>query len=256
MITRFADRRSRVTGAFTARTLLERRKDDMGDFTDERAPVLRGLDRIGGPDGVSALVLVLHGGRAHSVEPTRRRHLAVLRTTLLAAGLGSDRSVPVLTLRYRYRGWNDAEGTRMPDPVRDALTALELIEGELGPVPVILVGHSMGGRTAIRVASHSTVRAVAALAPWLPDGESVAPLAGRDLLIAHGREDRVTSSANSIAFAGRAVGVAGSVYLRILEDGHAMLRDASAWRHLVAAFVAVAAHGPQAAVIEADRLDQ
>lgn len=226
----------------------------MSDSVDERAPVLRGLDRAGAPDGVSALVLVLHGGRAHSFAPARRWQLAVLRTTLLAAGLASDRSVPVLTLRYRYRGWNEADG-RVPDPVRDALTALERINRELGPVPVILVGHSLGGRTAVRVAAYPTVRAVAALAPWLPDGESVAPLAGRGLLIAHGRYDQVTDSGHAIAFARRAVGVADPVYLRILDDGHAMMRDASAWCRLVAGFVSVTAHGPQAAgTVDAEKL--
>ena len=228
----------------------------MGETVQERVPVLRGLDRIGRPEGVSALVLVLHGGRANSLVPARRWNLAVVRMALLAGGLDGDRAVPVLTLRYRYRGWNDAERTRTPDPVRDALTALEQIERRLGPVPVILVGHSMGGRTAVRVASYPTVRAVAALAPWLPADESVQPLAGRGLLVAHGLRDRVTDSENSVAFAARAVGVAGPVYLKLLDDGHAMLRAASAWRRLVAEFIAATVHGPPAGAVDADRLDR
>lgn len=227
-------------------------KNEVSDSVDERTPVLHGLDRIEKSDDVAALVLLLHGGRAKSLGPARPWNLAVLRMTLLAGGLDADRSVPVLTLRYRYRGWNEAGGTRVPDPVRDALTALELIDRRLGPVPVILVGHSMGGRTAVRVASYPTVRAVAALAPWLPPDEPVAPLKGRSLLVAHGNEDRVTDSAASVAFAARAVGVAEPVYLKILDDGHAMLRAAPAWRRLVAGFIAVTAYGPQAGTVDAD----
>lgn len=56
----------------------------MGETVQERVPVLRGLDRIGRPEGVSALVLVLHGGRANSLVPARRWNLAVVRMALLA----------------------------------------------------------------------------------------------------------------------------------------------------------------------------
>ena len=50
-------------------------------------------------------------------------------------------------------------------------------------MPVVVLGHSMGGRTACRVADHDLVRGVVALAPWLPPGESVADLLAEDGLI-------------------------------------------------------------------------
>ena len=217
--------------------------------------MLIGLDRVDASSDPAAVALVLHGGRTQSFEPVRRGNLAALRMRVLADAMRKDGSVPVLALRYRYRGWNDADGTRTPDSVRDALTALELIEQRLGPVPVILIGHSLGGRTAVRVASYPTVRAVAALAPWLPDGEPVDPLAGRSVLIAHGRRDRVTDIGHSISFAKRAIGIADAVYLKLLDDGHAMLRAAPAWHRLSRGFAAMAAHGTQAGALDADRLD-
>lgn len=221
-------------------------------------PTIHGLDDLDPATRPPAVVLLLHGGRARSYEPVRRGNAAALRISLLAWSLRADRAdrrIPVLTLRYRLRGWNDEDGTRTPDPVLDAFAALELIERRLGRVPVILIGHSLGGRTALRVAGHPCVRAVAALAPWLPIGEPVAALGGRGVLIAHGRRDRVTDIEHSIAFASRCVGVADAVYLRLVDDGHAMLRAAPIWHRLARDFVALSVYGPDAANLQAERLD-
>lgn len=54
----------------------------------------------------------------------------------------------VRLLRYRYRGWNRAEAS----PVSDAIWALAQIRVERPGLPIVLVGHSMGGRAALRVA--------------------------------------------------------------------------------------------------------
>lgn len=213
---------------------------------------LVGLDRAAAAPDAAAVMLLLHGGRAHSYQPVSRGNLAAVRMAVLAGRVRQDRSIPVLALRYRVRGWNDEDGARTPDPVHDALLALALIEARLGPVPVILVGHSLGGRAAVRVAGYPTVRGVAALAPWLPPGEPAEPLAGRTVLIAHGRQDRVTDPEGSIAFATRASAVADAVYLKVLEDGHAMLRSPGAWHRLVAHFAERTAFGPDAATLDAE----
>ena len=191
----------------------------------------------------AAVLLLLHGGKVDSHEPVTRVNLAAARMKLMARALRRGTALPAVTLRYRVRGWNDADGARTPDPVRDALTALDTIQGELGPVPVILVGHSMGGRTAVRVAWYPTVRAVAALAPWLPPDEPVDTLVGRRLMIAHGRRDRITDPARSIAYAARADAVAESVDLERLDDGHAMLRQPAVWNRLVTEFIQQAVSG-------------
>ena len=139
----------------------------------------------------------------------------------------------VWTLRYRYRGWN------APDlaPVADARWALDEVRRAHPGVPVVLVGHSMGARTALRVAGDPAVTAVCALAPWTPAHEPVTQLAGRTVLIAHGDLDRMTDPRLSHAYALRAKEVTDAVCrFDIRGEGHAMLRRAREWRLLVRRF--------------------
>ena len=102
--------------------------------------------------------------------------------------------------RFRLRGWNDAQAS----PVRDLTETLDEIAAAYGSAPVVLVGHSMGARAAMRAAGHPAVSAVAGLAPWLPLGEPVDQLAGRRVLVAHGSADTITSPDESWAFVERA----------------------------------------------------
>ena len=88
------------------------------------------------------------------------------------AALGDD--LAVAQLRYRLRGWNDTGD----DALADVAFALDTLDARYGGVPIVLVGHSMGGRAALRSAGHPTVRGVVALAPWLPGTEPVEQLAG------------------------------------------------------------------------------
>lgn len=184
-----------------------------------------------------SVALVLPGGIANSLEPTRDRDLAATRMRPIAARLhrhGARHGIAVWTLRYEIRGWN---GEQMA-PVADARWALDEIRGRHGDVPVALVGHSMGGRTAMRAADDRSVVGVAALAPWLPDGEPVDGIAGRRALIVHGTLDRVTSPSASRRFAGRAR-AAGAVvdYVALRGETHAMLLRARTWHRLTTAFV-------------------
>lgn len=212
---------------------------------DLRRPTLHGLDTAAlGRRRPTAAVVLLHGGKAASREPVRRGNLAALRMAYFGRALRTEGplppTLPCLTLRYRYRGWNapqDADPGTPPDPVADTLWALGAVERRLGPIPIVLVGHSLGGRTAIRAAGYPTVTAVAALAPWLPEGEPVEPLRERTLLIVHGRQDRVTSAKLSLAFARRSAEVSAETRLELVDDGHAMLRAAGTWHRLVGAFV-------------------
>jgi dienelactone hydrolase len=110
-----------------------------------------------------------------------------------AAGRGDG--LAACQLRYRFRGFNEGE------PVHDVRWALGEIRRRHGDVPVCLVGHSMGARSVLRAAGEEQVRAVAALAPWLPPGEPVDQLAGRTVVIMHGRRDRVTNPAGSLRYA-------------------------------------------------------
>lgn len=183
------------------------------------------------------VALVLHGGRSNSYESVRGRHLSPARmlpfARCLRGGGGSD-GLAVWTLRNRYRGWNGQDMS----PVQDARWALAQISREHPGVPVYLLGHSMGGLTALIVADHPQVEAVVALAPWLDAKTPVEPLAGRRILIVHGTEDRWTSPSNSLAYARRADGVAESVeYVALKGAGHFMFRRAGLWTSLASRFI-------------------
>jgi pimeloyl-ACP methyl ester carboxylesterase len=180
--------------------------------------------------------LVLPGGRADSFEPSESRHLSAVRMRPIARSLyGAGRGIglSVWLVRYRYRGWN---GEAM-SPVADSLSALRAILARHGDVPVVLIGHSMGGRTALRVAGEPNVRGVAALAPWLPDGEPVEQLAGKQVLIAHGNLDRLTSPRASKRYAERARAIAANVdYVTVRGETHAMVLRAYTWSRLTTRF--------------------
>jgi pimeloyl-ACP methyl ester carboxylesterase len=191
------------------------------------------------PDRTSrprAAVLVLHGGKAESRSPVAAGQLAVRRMQPFArdlAALGDD--LAVAQLRYRIRGWN----VTGDDTLADVDFALAAIDARYGNVPVVLVGHSMGGRAALRSAGRPGVRGVVALAPWLPGVEPVEQLAGRDLVVLHGTRDLTTSPDASARFVARAAPLTRrAVCLRVPWSGHGMVLRASTWQRLTAAFVA------------------
>lgn len=209
-----------------------------GDAVPGTLPYLR-IHRSGRAEP-TGLVLLLHGGRDHSREAVRAWSPAPVRMRLLVGPLlnaGAAAGVAVAVLRDRYQGWNGAAA----DPVRDARWALDQLAASHAGLPVVLVGHSMGARAALRATGHPAVTAVAALAPWVPPGEPVEQLAGRTVLLAHADRDRVTSAADSLEYAARAREVAGRVArLRVDGGDHAMLRRFGDWQHLVTGFALAA----------------
>src|SRR5580704_5522667 len=112
-----------------------------------------------------AVMLVLPGGQATSVKPASTRQLTALRMRPFAVGIhraGRDAGLAVWLVRYRYRGWNGQQAS----PLADISWALDEARRRHGDVPVVLLGHSMGGRAADGRrpvgASSADVRAVAA----------------------------------------------------------------------------------------------
>lgn len=187
-------------------------------------------------DAVRAVALVLPGGKADSFAPTDSGQPTALRMRPFSAALhryGGPSGVEVRSLRYRVRGWN---GPQM-SPVEDARRALDDIRATHGDVPIALVGHSMGGRVAMRIAGDDHVVSVVGLAPWLPDDEPVDQLASRRVLIAHGSLDVVTSPAASRRFAIRASAAGANVTYRLVYgETHAMLFRWRLWHRLATTF--------------------
>lgn len=186
---------------------------------------------------VRGVALMLHGGKSHSREPVEARHLSPARMVPFARDLhraGRRHGLAVWILRNSVRGWNGAEMS----PLQDARWALQLLQEQHPDVPVFLVGHSMGGLTALSAAGHPQVTAVVALAPWLGPATSTAGVAGKKVLIVHGTTDRWTSPAESLAFAQRATADAESMqYVALKGAGHFMLRKVRLWQALTTGFV-------------------
>jgi dienelactone hydrolase len=202
---------------------------------------------------VRGVVVVAHGGQSVSTAPTSALQLAALRMVPLAAAIRhAVRGHPVVVLRPRFavRGWNDTAAS----PVEDLTRHLDDVRGQFGPVPVVLVGHSMGARAAMRAAGHPSVSAAAGLAPWLPPGEPVDQLAGRRILLAHGTADTVTSPAETWAYAERAQALTSVTEIEVRADEHSMLWRAPLWHALAAAFACLslglpAPSGPAASAL-------
>jgi dienelactone hydrolase len=206
----------------------------------------------GEPRGI---VLVLHGGMSESTAPVTSRQLAVLRMVPVAAAVrhaaGRD-GIDVQRPLFRVRGWNGAKAS----PVADLTQALDELRAKHAGVPVVLIGHSMGARAALRAAGHPAVTAVAGLAPWLPGGEPVGQLAGRRVLLAHGTRDTTTSAAETWAYAERARPLCDLTAIEVGGADHPMLRRAPLWHELAAEFTRLAfglasGHGPGAVAIGA-----
>lgn len=191
------------------------------------------ISKSGATADVRAAVLVLHGGQEHSKVPATRRYPAYWRMIPFARNLSRVRGLAVWQLCNTYRGWNSPD----LDPVRDARQALDELRRTHPDVPVALVGHSMGGRVGLRVADDPQVVGVCALAPWTPEGEPVAQLAGRTVLIAHGDRDRTTDPALSYTYAERAKEVTDRVArFDVRGEAHALLFRYREWTRLVRRF--------------------
>ena len=117
------------------------------------------------------IVLMLHGGAKTGLQPVTGKSLSLRRTTAMRDVLAPhvlSEGFAVWLLRFGVRGWNaDRQtGAGEPSPVPDARWALDQCAEEHPGVPVVMLGHSMGARTAVHVADHPSVVGVVALAPW------------------------------------------------------------------------------------------
>lgn len=171
-------------------------------------------------------VIVLPGGRPRSWRKSRAFHLSNLRMRPFTRRLRRELEdeCAVHQVRYRFRGWN-----------APTLPAVADVLGFLATQPkgpVILVGHSMGGRVAAHVSAHVDIAGIVALAPWWPERDSDLVRAPQVLTI-HGTADTWTSatvsSAETDAMAARGV---AARFIGIDGAGHFMLSNAGGWHRL------------------------
>ena len=179
--------------------------------------------------------MVLPGGRPTSDASSRAWQLANLRIELLTQSLRRrvGANVEVRRVQYRLRGWNAGRF----DALRDAHAVLEDILDTVGTGPVVVVGHSMGGRVAAHLAAEGRVAAVAALAPWWPHDDADLIPTGCRLLVMHGTADTWTDPAASRRQTERAA--ARGVDARwegFPGAGHFLMQDYARWHRMTAEF--------------------
>jgi dienelactone hydrolase len=182
-------------------------------------------------------VLVLPGGRVRSDEVSRWWQLANVRMMLVAVALRLrlGRGVEVRRVQYRLRGWNSPRY----DAVADAGAALDDVCRRFDPKDIVLVGHSMGGRVAARLAAGGQVGAVVALAPYWPRDDGDLIPAPTRLLVVHGTADTRTDPEGSRiqTLRARERGL-DAQWVGIEGVGHFMVRRFHEWHRRTADFVA------------------
>ncbi len=188
--------------------------------------------------GAAGIVVLAHGGSSVSRVPTTPVQFSVLRMIPIADAIRDavgGSGIEVRRARFRLRGWNGADAA----PVRDLTGLLDQISADAGPVPVVLIGHSMGARAALRAARHPLVTAVAGLAPWVPPDEPVDQLAGRRILLVHASSDHICRPAETWAYAERARSAGEVATIEVRHGDHGMLRRARLWHAVAAEFARV-----------------
>ncbi|MFI7384493.1 alpha/beta hydrolase [Streptomyces sp. NPDC049813] len=193
------------------------------------------------PGAVGGVVLLLPGGDETSTRRPSPLTAAAVRP--LARGLaraGRGEGLVTHVVRYRYRGWNGAQA----EAAQDAEWAADEVVRRYGDVPVCLVGVDLGGRAALRSGGHPAVNSVLALAPCLPEDDVALPpepvrqLAGRQVLIVHGTDDRRTDPELSFRLAGRAKKANRDVCrFEVHSDGHRLAQHRAEVTALAVDFV-------------------
>lgn len=187
--------------------------------------------------GTEAVAVLLHGASVGAASSTSWLTPVALRVQMFAPAIRTSAGgrIQVIRLRHPDRDWK----TLFRGAVGDTAQLLAHIRRESPQARIALVGHSNGGRVALRLSADSRVDAVAALAPWITSNDRFTPRAGQPLLLMHGSQDRITDPKATAALAdtlrGRGCLVDSET---VLGENHALLMRSSYWHRRVAGFLA------------------
>src|SRR6476646_8267490 len=188
----------------------------------------------------TSAVLVFHGGSANSTMPVSRFAPAVLR--LIPVSWAISAHVPkaaVYRLKFSVRGWN-GDGAAV---LGDARWAIDQIAEAHPGLPIVVVGHSLGGRVAMHVVGssssagssggRSSVVGAVGLAPWVEPADPVGLLRGVPLAVVQGTRDRIVPEPSTRAWLARAAHAGARIDSTLIDGaGHAMLRYFRRWHRL------------------------
>lgn len=194
------------------------------------------LPRLTSTTSPSLVVLVLPGGTDSSYRPFSIWQGSALRmypfTFSLRARFG--RRVDVRQVRYRVYGWNGGQASPMPY----ARAALAAACRDHPDTPVVVIGHSMGGRIAAQLASDPRVVGVLALAPWWQFADWRFINDAARVVAIHGDADTVTfprRTAKGIAeLVARGV---DATFVSVPGGKHPMLDHIGLWQRAALEFV-------------------
>ena len=179
------------------------------------------------PAAPTAVALVLHGGAEVSTRRVRALNPAVIRLRPVAWSIAARvRNVAVYRLQFSTYGWN---GTGH-EAQRDARWAVAGLQRRHPGLPIVLVGHSMGARTALHVGGEPGIPGVVLLTPWAPATDPVEQLSGRTLLVAQGSADTMCPEPENRAYFLRAADEGAIVQRTVFPGlGHSMLKRFWVW---------------------------
>ena len=187
------------------------------------------------------MVLALHGGAPRSTVATPSFDPGYLRLVLAARSISarSRGRIAVVLLRNAVRGWNGAAGA----PVIDADWALDRVAATYPGLPIGLLGHSLGGRTAFALVTRPEVRALVALAPWMSDAYDAHDFLGTPTLIVHGKIDTVTDAEASEDLVRRIRSLGGEARFESVPGSHPLLWRSGRIHSMAGGFLAAAWEG-------------
>lgn len=186
------------------------------------------------PDEPRGVVLMLHGGEVDDVRPLRRWDPSAVVMRVMTEKLAERQpDLAFVRLLNAVGGWNEP----IRSPVADAQWALMRLRQLYPGLPIAVVGHSMGGRTAFELAGTQPLAALVGLAPWLADGYGESRFLGLPTLIVHGKADTVTRQDASADLVRRIRVAGGTAGFLSVPGWHSLGFRPAIWQRQVAAFL-------------------